>query len=319
MTADAPPTPPRGVVLFAYDDAIEPAREGAIHEKLLRAFPRDGAALDDDAVSSLIGFAIASRSIARGFGVDDESTSTSMSSFCVAKTANVRIATLELTREGVAAGARLDVKAFPDVMYTDRDISRVLERVKSTYLRALNDASASGDGGDDVVRDEAVREALERGVADFAQLGARVSENTSTTRTDGGEAPHACVPGAFESNTTLYAVEDVGNEGYALELQPARGDSASSAAAKSSSLDARTASTLTRLRRDVEQNGGDDAVKNVFVKPAHEAWVCASTSEGKRAYVVVEETSDTLLRAIRQAKTFAEAKFPALSNAYDVA
>ena len=324
---------PKGVVVFVYDDAIEPSREGAVHEKLLRAHPSlDDAAADD--VAALMSFAIASRSIANGFGIDaadadaaaaadaSSSSPSSPSGFCVAKTSRARVATLDIERGGAVAGARLDVDAFPDVACTDRDVARALEGVKDAYTRAMTRDGASVARDDEDARDAATREAVERGVADFARLASPTSCGDDDVNDDDDDAANAnaSVQGAFESHAVFYAVERVGEEACALDLRRVRGASStqSRAAESSSSLDARTASTLARVRRDVERDGRD-GVKHVFVKPAHEAWVCASASDGSRAYVVVEDSSDTLLRAVRQAKTFAEAKFPAIANAYDVA
>jgi len=60
-------------------------------------------------------------------------------------------------------------------------------------------------------------------------------------------------------------------------------------------------------------------VKMVYVKPAHNAWVCASaTSRDERAYIVVEDSSDTLLRVVKSAKAFAEQHLRDAPDAFNV-
>jgi len=83
-------------------------------------------------------------------------------------------------------------------------------------------------------------------------------------------------------------------------------------------MDARTASALALLRRDVERARGDDAIEHAYVKPGHDAWVCVSATADARRWVVMDDASDTLLRCARRVKAFARAAFPDAKGAFDV-
>ena len=192
----------------------------------------------------------------------------------------------------------------------------MLERVARVALDGLETVSECGGNDTEPVR-EVWRRAVEMGgeaLRPAAIRRAKEEETLSATKKppgnagdDGNEKSPKRRHG-LESYDVLYGTEKFDNPD-ALEL--------SRVGEREETLDDRTASTLALLRRDLQRGAND--VKTVYVKPAHNAWVCASaTSRDERAYIVVEDSSDTLLRVVKSAKAFAEQRLRDAPDAFNV-
>ena len=276
---------------FAFDDAIEPSTEGALCDKLLAlsaASTTTARATSREDVSALIGFALASRSIAMAFD-DDASAATEGTSVTACGDARVACAR---SASGIYACAR--GRGWND---------GAMRATAREMLRRGAAALASG-----AAPSVAWADATAAGVAAMDRRGVDVTVAAATTEAAAAETE---AEDAFDARAVFYAVADADDDGDLKIVRAARPRS------MRTEMDGRTASTLARLREDVESEE-TNAIEHAFVKPGHEAWVCASATDGKRAYVVVEDTSDTLLRAVRSAKAFAKKSFPDASSAFDL-
>lgn len=304
----------RDVVVVAFDDDIAPAREGETHEKVLASSSRasrarDGAegAAASRALSELVGFVLASRSIARAFAPRDASDEDALE-FSVARTRGARVASVRARGTNSYACARVDEGAAPRWSTSDGELRAMLARVVEAYEEGVRTNGAAAD--DRIAR----REAWTRAVATATEAPRRAA-NANANASGAAAAAAAEDEGATSRGLDKYAVfygrERARNEG-GLELTTA------APAGARTEMDPRTASTLALLRRDVERASDGDAIEHAYVKPGHEAWVCVSATADERRYVAIEDTSDTLLRCARRVKTFAQKSFPDASGAFDV-
>lgn len=295
------------------DDDIAPAREGETHEKVLASSSRasrarDGAegAAASRALSELVGFVLASRSIARAFAPRDASDEDALE-FSVARTRGARVASVRARGTNSYACARVDEGAAPRWSTSDGELRAMLARVVEAYEEGVRTNGAAAD--DRIAR----REAWTRAVA--TATAPRRAANANANASGAAAAAAAEDEGATSRGLDKYAVfygrERARNEG-GLELTTA------APAGARTEMDPRTASTLALLRRDVERASDGDAIEHAYVKPGHEAWVCVSATADERRYVAIEDTSDTLLRCARRVKTFAQKSFPDASGAFDV-
>lgn len=310
------------VLVAAYDESIEPSVEGALRERALAVYPTtlDGATLD-----GWIGFVSASRTIPDAFGApiapstDAETTETTTRAIiapCIARSNGWVMASGRVRGTvGTYVCARASEEEAPRGQASDREMVAMLERVGRVGLDGLETINGGGGGNDiEAVRGvwrravemggEALRPAATRRSAEEEEtLGKKESSGNAVG--DGNEKPpnhHG-----LESYDVFYGREKLDNAG-ALEF---------SRAGERETLDDRTASTLAMLRRDLQRSAND--VKSVYIKPAHNAWVCASaTSRDERAYIVVEDSSDTLLRVVKNAKAFAEEHLREAPDAFNI-
>lgn len=310
----------RSIALFAYDRALERSSEDAM-EDIVIAYVHDGPACAPREVASVVSAALASRALVANVtsarerdrvdddASDDANARCAMSS-CTSSSSTWTIATLEIVRGTFGVGARV---ARRDAA-TLADVDLALIRAMTSCARAIGSRYARDGIGWSTDRRSGVREALENAREAF-ERERELGSNASSVRSSNASAPDVDGEHPFAGQVAFYAEEDVERRIDALTwvVDDQRKEKTKGGKAM---MDARTTATAARARRDFSRIGSD--VRDVFVKPAHEAWVCATTCEGKRLYVAVEETSDTLLRAVRQAKTFANAKFPAYPNAFDV-
>ena len=319
------------VLVAAYDESITPSTEGALRERALAVHPPTvaGATLD-----GWFGFVSASRTIADAFGApvastrattETETTTTrAIIAPCVARSSGWVMASGRVRgTDGTYACARASEDEAPSGRVSDREMVAMLERVARVALDGLETVRGGG-GSDDT--EQSVREVWRRAV----EMGGealrpaamcRAKEVTEEEETlsatkkslgnavdDGNEKSPKQQRHGLESYDVLYGTEKFDNPD-ALEL--------SRAGEREETLDDRTASTLALLRRDLQRGAND--VKMVYVKPAHNAWVCASaTSRDERAYIVVEDSSDTLLRVVKSAKAFAERHLRDAPDAFNV-
>jgi len=220
---------------------------------------------------------------------------------------------------GTYACARASEDEAPSGRVSDREMVAMLERVARVALDGLETASGGGGNDPESVR-EVWRGAVEMGgeaLRPAAICRAKEEEEEETlsatkkplgNAVDDGSEKSPKRQHGLESYDVLYGTEKFDNPD-ALEL--------SRAGEREETLDDRTASTLALLRRDLQRGAND--VKTVYVKPAHNAWVCASaTSRDERAYIVVEDSSDTLLRVVKSAKAFAEQHLRDAPDAFNV-
>ena len=317
------------VLVAAYDESIEPSTEGALRERALAVHPPTvaGATLD-----CWFGFVSASRTIADAFGAPVATTTTATTETeaetraiiapCIARSSGWVMASGRVRgTDGTYACARASEDEAPSGRVSDREMVAMLERVARVALDGLE--TVSGGGGNDT---ESVREVWRRAVEmggealrPAAMCRAKEEEEEEETLSatkkppgnagdDGNEKSPKQQRHGLESYDVLYGTEKFDNPD-ALEL--------SRAGEREETLDDRTASTLALLRRDLQRGAND--VKTVYVKPAHNAWVCASaTSRDERAYIVVEDSSDTLLRVVKSAKAFAEQHLRDAPDAFNV-
>lgn len=300
----------RDVVVVAFDDDIAPAREGETHEKVLAsssraARARDGAegAAASRALSELVGFVLASRSIARAFAPRDASDEDALE-FSVARTRGARVASVRARGTNSYACARVDEGAAPRWSTSDGELRAMLARVVEAYEEGVRTNGAAAD--DRIAR----REAWTRAVATATEAPRRAANASGAAAAAAAEDEGATSRG-LDKYAVFYGRERARNEG-GLELTTA------APAGARTEMDPRTASTLALLRRDVERASDGDAIEHAYVKPGHEAWVCVSATADERRYVAIEDTSDTLLRCARRVKTFAQKSFPDASGAFDV-
>ena len=295
-----------GLVVIAYDDAVTPTRdEGALHEKVIAQYPNADAprAPDADALSEFVGFASAAATIAGAFGDDDGgdvddrkhgngrgSATTTLRDFCVTRLTRGRCVSARVVGTTITCAARASETRAPRWKYSDEDLKAMLARVVATY-----ETCVSSEGKCETMDRIAVREAWTRAL-ETAEEALRASAETTASEDATGERTRR----GFEKYPTFHGTERVGDALDVLSLTSSK---------KSGAMDARTASTLGLLRRDVSAGGDGDDVKHAYVKPGHDAWVCVSASKDERAYVVVENTKDTLLRAVRDASEFGEDAF----------
>ena len=292
-----------GLVVVAYDDAIAPTRdEGALHEKIIAQHPKVDAsrALDSDALSEFVGFASAATRIAGAFAVDDggdgddrtrgDGRGSGLRDFCVTRSTRGRWVSARVVGTTITCAARASETRAPRWKYSDEDLKAMLARVVATY-----EACVSSEGKDVATDRIASREAWTRAM-ETAEEALRASAETTASEDAGGQRKRR----GFEKYPTFHGTERIGGALDALSL---------TSSAKNAVMDARTASTLAMLRRDVSPGGDGDDVKHAYVKPGHDAWVCVSAGKDERAYVVVENTKDTLLRAVRDASGFSEDAF----------
>jgi hypothetical protein len=281
----------RDVVVVAFDDDIAPAREGETHEKVLAsssraARARDGAegAAASRALSELVGFVLASRSIARAFAPRDASDEDALE-FSVARTRGARVASVRARGTNSYACARVDEGAAPRWSTSDGELRAMLARVVEAYEEGVRTNGAAADD--------------------------RIARREAWTRAAAADEDEGATSRGLDKYAVFYGRERARNEG-GLELTTA------APAGARTEMDPRTASTLALLRRDVERASDGDAIEHAYVKPGHEAWVCVSATADERRYVAIEDTSDTLLRCARRVKTFAQKSFPDASGAFDV-
>ena len=315
-------THPPMVLVAAYDESIEPSTEGALRERALAVYPTtvDGATLD-----GWIGFVSASRTIPDAFGAPeiastttttDATTTRAILAPCIARSNGWVMASGRVRGTvGTYVCARASEEEAPRGRASDRGMVAMLERVGSVGLdglEAVNDVDieavrevwrrAVGMGG------EALRPASTRRSAEEEEeeiLGKKESSGNAVG--DGNEKPPNQQHHGLENYDVFYGREKLDNAD-ALEFLRA---------GERETLDDRTASTLAMLRRDLQRGAND--VKSVYIKPAHNAWVCASaTSRDERAYIVVEDSSDTLLRVVKSAKAFAEEHLKDAPDAFNV-
>ena len=317
------------VLVAAYDESITPSTEGALRERALAVHPPTvaGATLD-----GWFGFVSASRTIADAFGApvastrattETETTTTrAIIAPCVARSNGWVMASGRVRGTvGTYACARASEAEAPSGRVSDREMVAMLERVARVALDGLE--TVRGGGGNDT--EQSVREVWRRAVEmggealrPAAMCRAKEEEEEEETLSatkkppgnagDDGNEKSPKQRHGLESYDVLYGTEKFDNPD-ALEL--------SRAGEREETLDDRTASTLALLRRDLQRGAND--VKTVYVKPAHNAWVCASaTSRDERAYIVVEDSSDTLLRVVKSAKAFAEQRLRDAPDAFNV-
>lgn len=303
------------VLVVAFDDDIAPAREGETHEKVLASSRRGARDRDGDApaatsraLSELVGFVLASRSIARAFAPRDARDDDALE-FSVARFASgARVASARARGTNSYACARVGARAAPRRSTTDRELRAMLARAVEAYEEGVR---ASGAAADDRI---ARREAWTRAVATAAEAP-RPAASASASASEASEAAtgedEASTSRGLDKYAVFYGRERARNEG-GLELRTA------APAGARTEMDPRTASALALLRRDVERASDGDAIEHAYVKPGHEAWVCVSATADERRYVAIEDTSDTLLRCARRVKTFAQKSFPDASGAFDV-
>ena len=226
--------------------------------------------------------------------------------------------------DGTYACARASETEAPSGRVSDREMVAMVERVARVALDGLETVrECGGDDTEQSVR-EVWRRAVEMGgealrpaaMCRAKEVTEEEEETSSATKkppgnagkTDGSEKSPKQEQHGLESYDVLYGTEKFDNPD-ALEL--------SRVGEREETLDDRTASTLALLRRDLQRGAND--VKTVYVKPAHDAWVCASaTSRDERAYIVVEDSSDTLLRVVKSAKAFAEQRLRDAPDAFNV-
>ena len=314
------------VLVAAYDESIEPSTEGALRERALAVYPAtvDGATLD-----GWIGFVSASRTIPDAFGAPEIASTTTTTDAtnatrtilapCIARSNGWVMASGRVRGTvGTYVCARASEEEAPRGRASDREMVAMLERVGRVGLDGLE--TVNGGGGNDV---EAVREVWRRAV----EMGGEALRPAATRRSaeeeeektlgkkessgnavgDGNDKPPNQHHHGLENYDVFYGREKLDNAD-ALEFLRA---------GERETLDDRTASTLAMLRRDLQRSAND--VKSVYIKPAHNAWVCASaTSRDERAYIVVEDSSDTLLRVVKSAKAFAEEHLKDAPDAFNV-
>jgi len=283
------------VVVLAFDDAIAPSSEGATHEKVLGVAREPAREVSSAETSALVGFALAFPTFAKTFGgdarVSDDANARARVGgveTSVARCADARFACARAREGSVWACARASEAAAATWRRSDEALRTCVRTVvlEGERLMRLGESRA-------VAWECAVRAGLE--ALREEEAGAS-GEATAPDEADG-----------FEKYVAFYGVESEGENG-ALRMRRVASESS-----KRVHMDARTVSTLAQLRRDLRSEFSDD-VEHVFIKPGHEAWVCAGSRDGERAYIVVEDTSDTLLRAVKGAKTFAEKAFPGAFN-----
>ena len=318
------------VLVAAYDESITPSSEGALRERALAVHPPT---VEGETLDCWFGFVSASRTISGAFGsptastratTETETTTTTTRAIfapCVARSSGWVMASGRVRgTDGTYACARASETEAPSGRVSDREMVAMLERVARVALDGLETMRECG--GDDT--EESVREVWRRAVemggealrpAAMCRAKEEEEEETSSATKkspgnagdDGNEKSPKRRHG-LESYDVLYGTEKFDNPD-ALEL--------SRAGEREETLDDRTASTLALLRRDLQRGAND--VKTVYVKPAHDAWVCASaTSRDERAYIVVEDSSDTLLRVVKSAKAFAEQRLRDAPDAFNV-
>lgn len=296
------------MVVIAYDDAVTPTRdEGALHEKVIAQYPKSDAprAPDADALSEFVGFCSAATTIAGAFGVDDggdaddrkhgghgrgSATTMTLRDFCVTRSTRGRCVSARVVGTTITCAARASETRAPRWKYSDEDLKGMLARVVATYETCVS--SEGKDGTKDRI---AAREAWTRAL-ETVEEALRASAETTASEDATGERTRR----GFEKYPTFHGTERVGDALDVLSLTSSK---------KNGAMDARTASTLALLRRDVSAGGDGDDIKHAYVKPGHDAWVCVSAGKDERAYVVVENTKDTLLRAVRDASEFGEDAF----------
>ena len=258
------------------------------------------------ALSELVGFVLASRSIARAFAPRDASDEDALE-FSVARTRGARVASVRARGTNSYACARVDEGAAPRWSTSDGELRAMLARVVEAYEEGVRTNGAAADDRN------ARREAWTR--AEATATAPRRAANANANASGAAAAAAAEDEGATSRGLDKYAVfygrERARNEG-GLELTTA------TPAGARTEMDPRTASTPALLRRDVERASDGDAIEHAYVKPGHEAWVCVSATADERRYVAIEDTSDTLLRCARRVKTFAQKSFPDASGAFDV-
>jgi hypothetical protein len=145
------------------------------------------------------------------------------------------------------------------------------------------------------------------------------------------QVPAPPTPHGLESYTVFFGAERASHDGPLELTVAAKGglpQKSTNGRVPVAALDARTASTLAMLRRDIGRDVAysDNALESVFIKPRHDAWVCASvareedgTGDNYASYVVIDDNADTLLKVVRSVKTFASAAIPDLDDAaFDV-
>jgi len=315
------------VLVAAYDESITPSIEGALRERALAVHPPtvEGATLD-----GWFGFVSASRTISDAFGSPvastratteaETETTRAIIAPCVARSSGWVMASGRVRGTvGTYACARASEAEAPSGRVSDREMVAMLERVARVALDGLETVSGGGGNDTECVR-EVWRRAVEMGgeaLRPAAICRAKEEEEEETLSAtkkslgnagDDGNEKSPKQRHGLESYDVLYGTEKFDNPD-ALEL--------SRAGEREETLDDRTASTLALLRRDLQRGAND--VKMVYVKPAHNAWVCASaTSRDERAYIVVEDSSDTLLRVVKSAKAFAEQHFRDAPDAFNV-
>ena len=316
------------VLVAAYDESITPSTEGALRERALAVHPPTvaGATLD-----GWFGFVSASRTISDAFGSPVASTSAETEAEttraiiapCVARSNGWVMASGRVRGTvGTYACARASEDEAPSGRVSDREMVAMLERVARVALDGLETVRGGGGGDTEQSVREVWRRAVEMGGEALRPAAmCRAKEVTEEEETlsatkkppgnagdDGNEKSPKQQQHGLESYDVLYGTEKFDNPD-ALEL--------SRAGEREETLDDRTASTLALLRRDLQRGAND--VKTVYVKPAHNAWVCASaTSRDERAYIVVEDSSDTLLRVVKSAKAFAEQRLRDAPDAFNV-
>ena len=170
----------RDVVVVAFDDDIAPAREGETHEKVLAsssraARARDGAegAAASRALSELVGFVLASRSIARAFAPRDASDEDALE-FSVARTRGARVASVRARGTNSYACARVDEGAAPRWSTSDGELRAMLARVVEAYEEGVRTNGAAAD--DRIAR----REAWTRAVATATEAPRPAATRTRT-------------------------------------------------------------------------------------------------------------------------------------------
>ena len=283
------PARPRLLVL-AFDDARESGAADETRDRVLGVATSADEGARAEETRAVIGFARAFPTFARAFGDASDAVTDARGSdgragteTAVAWCADARFARARSADGSVGACARASGAEAA------RRSDEALRACVRTVVREGERLLASGESGA-VAWERAARAGLEALLEEEAGGGV------------GGAA--AGEAEGFEKGVAFYAVEgEDGDEGLRMRR-------AASESSKRVDVDPRTASTLARLRRDVRRARAEDVVEHAFIKPGHEAWVCVGSRDGEHAYIVVEDTSDTLLRAVKGAKKFAEKAFP---------